>query len=79
MNDRIAIELRCSKTPDGKYHAKTFINGKEQKGKEFSVHRSTDFAVVQLYQRLKNEHAASEIQVKGLDPQSLQKIFQWKK
>lgn len=78
MTEPVNIELRCSKTPDGKFNAKTFFNGKEQKGKEFVVNRSTDFSIVLLYQRLKKAHSGAEIQVKGLDPQSMQKIVQAK-
>lgn len=75
MSDVQTIELRCSKTSDGKYNARTFINGKEVKGKEFIVNRSDEFAVILLFRRVKKQYPKDELHIKGLDKPSEEKIL----
>lgn len=67
MSEQHTIELRCSKNPDGKYNAKTFVNGKELKGKEFSVNRGDQFSLVLVYHQIKKQYANGQILIKGLD------------
>jgi hypothetical protein len=67
MSDQQTIELRCSKNPDGKYNARTFVNGKELKGKEFSVNRGDQFALVLVYHQIKKQYTAGQVHIKGLD------------
>jgi hypothetical protein len=67
MSDQQTIELRCSKNPDGKYNARTFVNGKELKGKEFSVNRGDQFSLVLVYHQIKKQYADGQIHIKGLD------------
>ena len=74
MPENLSIELRCSKNPDGKYNARTFVNGKELKGAEFSVNRGDDFSIVQLFQRVKKKYPGTEPHVKGLDNRGMEKI-----
>lgn len=75
MPEKVSVELRCSKTNDGKYTAWTFVNGKEIKEKEFFVTRTDEFAVVLLYQRVKKKYPKSEIILKGLDKHAVDKIY----
>ncbi|MFA6467773.1 MAG: hypothetical protein WCW35_02675 [Bacteroidota bacterium] len=75
MAEQQTIELRCSKNPDGKYNAKTFVNGKELKGKEFIVIRGDQFSLVLLYHQVKKSYATSEVHIKGLDKTSEQNIL----
>lgn len=74
MTEKLSIELRCSKSSDGKYSARTFVNGKEKKEKNYFLNRSDEFAVVQLYQRLKKEFPKVEPTVKGLDKHAMDQI-----
>jgi hypothetical protein len=74
MAETVSIELRCSKTSDNKYTARTYVNGKEKKEKEFIVNRSDEFAVVQLYQRVKKAYPGVEPTVKGLDKHAMDSI-----
>lgn len=67
MPDQQTIELRCSKNPDGKYNARTFVNGKELKGKEFSVNRGDQFSLVLVYHQIKKQYTEGQIHIKGLD------------
>lgn len=67
MSEQQTIELRCSKNPDGKYNAKTFVNGKELKGKEYTVNRGDQFSLVLVYHQIKKQYANNQIQIKGLD------------
>ncbi|NUN68604.1 MAG: hypothetical protein HUU02_02725 [Bacteroidetes bacterium] len=67
MPEQQTIELRCSKNPDGKYNARTFINGKEVKGKEFSVNRGDQFSLVLVYHQIKKQYAGAAVQIKGVD------------
>ena len=69
------IELRCSKNPDGKYNARTFINGKEEKGKGFSVNRGDQFAVTLVCRRIRTEHPGAAVVVKGVDRTTEQAIL----
>ena len=55
MSEKVSIELRCSKTSDGKYTAWTFVNGKELKEKEYFVMRGDEYSMVLLYQRVKKQ------------------------
>ncbi len=75
MSDVQTIELRCSKSSDGKYNARTYVNGKEAKGAEFSVNRGDDFAVVILYQRVKKQYPGTAPHVKGLNKSGMEKIL----
>ena len=77
MPENVSIELRCSKSSDGKFTARTFVNGKELKGKEFFLNRSDEFAVVQLYQRIKKQYAEGELVVKGLDKHAMESILRF--
>ncbi|MFA6455871.1 MAG: hypothetical protein WCW40_03535 [Bacteroidota bacterium] len=70
MAEQQTIELRCSKNPDGKYNAKTFVNGKELKGKEFNVIRGDQFSLVLLYHQIKKTYSSGEVHIKGLDRNS---------
>ena len=70
----LSIELRCSKTSDGKYTGYTFVNGKEIKEKELFVIRGDEFAMVLLYQRVKKKYPGSEVHVKGLDRHAMENI-----
>ncbi|MBI2427821.1 MAG: hypothetical protein HYV29_03330 [Ignavibacteriales bacterium] len=74
MPENISIELRCSKTSDGKYTAHTFANGKQVKDPELSVNRSDEYAVVLLYRRVKKKYPKVEIAVKGLDKHAMDEI-----
>ena len=74
MPDNISIELRCSKSNDGKYTARSYANGKELKEKELFIIRGDEFAVVLLYQRLKKKYPEAAIHVKGLDKHAMDKI-----
>lgn len=74
MAETVSVELRCSKTSDGKYTARTFVNGKEMKAKEFFVMRGDEFSVVLLYQRVKKQYPGNTIVVKGLDKHAMDKI-----
>ena len=76
MPESYTIELRCSKTSDGKYDARTFVNGKELKKNGFTINRGDDFAVVQLYLRMKKQYPGTEPIVKGLDKRGMEKIIQ---
>jgi hypothetical protein len=67
MPEQLTVELRCSKNPDGKYNAKTFVNGKELKGKEFTVNRGDQFSIVLVYHQIKKQYASGQIHIKGLD------------
>ncbi len=67
MADQQTIELRCSKNPDGKYNARTFVNGKELKAKEFNVNRGDQFSLVLVYHQIKKQYATGVVQIKGLD------------
>ena len=71
----LSIELRCSKTSDGKYTGYTFVNGKEIKEKELFVIRGDEFSMVLLYQRVKKKYPGSEVHVKGLDKHAMEKIL----
>ncbi len=71
----LSIELRCSKTSDGKYTGYTFVNGKEIKEKELFVIRGDEFSMVLLYQRVKKKYPGSEVRVKGLDKHAMEKIL----
>lgn len=75
MPEQISIELRCSKTSDGKYTAHTFVNGKQLKEADMSVNRGDEFAVVQLHQRVKKKYPKVEPVVKGLDKHAIDRIF----
>ncbi|MDD8018810.1 MAG: hypothetical protein PHP42_10595 [Bacteroidota bacterium] len=75
MADNTSIELRCSKTSDGKYNASTFVNGKHLKEAHFSVNRGDEFAIVLLYQKLKKQYPKSEPQVKGMDKHGMEMIL----
>ena len=74
MPEQISIELRCSKTSDGKYTAHTYVNGKQIKEPDFSVNRSDEFAVVQLYQRVIKKYPKVTPIVKGLDKHGVDRI-----
>lgn len=74
MSDALSIELRCSKSSDGKYNATTVVNGKPLKGHEFSLNRGDEFAVVLLYQKIKKQYPKVELQVKGLDKHGMDQI-----
>lgn len=74
MAETVSIELRCSKTSDNKYTARTYVNGKEKKEKEFIVNRSDEFAVVQLYQRVVKAYPGVVPMVKGLDKHAMDSI-----
>jgi hypothetical protein len=67
MADQQTIEIRCSKNPDGKYNAKTFVNGKELKAKEFNVNRGDQFSLVLVYHQIKKQYTTGIVQIKGLD------------
>ena len=67
MPEQQTIELRCSKNPDGKYNARTFVNGKELKAKEFNVNRGDQFSLVLVYHQIKKQYATGVVQIKGLD------------
>jgi len=69
------IELRCSKNNDGKYNARTFVNGKELKAKEFSVNRGDQFSLVLVYHQIKKRYPADSVQIKGLDKNAEQNIL----
>jgi hypothetical protein len=70
MPEHQTIELRCSKNPDGKYNAKTFVNGKEIKGKEFTIIRGDQFSLVLAYHQIKKKYPSGEVHIKGLDKNS---------
>lgn len=74
MPEQISIEMRCSKTSDGKYTARTYVNGKELKEKEYFVNRSDEYAVVLLYQRVKKKYPKVEPMVRGLDKHAMEEI-----
>jgi len=74
MEKYVSIELRCSKTSDGKYTAHTYINGKQLKETEFTVNRNTEYAVVLLYQRVVKKYPKASITVKGLDKHAMDEI-----
>lgn len=74
MSETMNVELRCNKTSDGKYSAVTVVNGKEMKGKDFTVNRSTEFAVVQLYQRVTERYAGARPVIKGLDKHAMEAV-----
>lgn len=67
MSARQIIELRCSKNPDGKYNAKTVVDGKERKEKELSVNRGDQFSLVLVYHQIKKKFPAAEVVIKGVD------------
>jgi hypothetical protein len=69
-----SVELRCSKSNDGKYSARTFIDGKERKEKGFLVNRSDEYAVVLVYQLLRREYPDSAPIIKGLDKHAMEMI-----
>ncbi|MFA5834587.1 MAG: hypothetical protein WDA22_14000 [Bacteroidota bacterium] len=75
MKDQQTIELRCSKNPDGKYNAKTFVNGKELKGKEYNINRGDQFSLVLVYHQIKKQYPAGEVHIKGLDKNAEQNIL----
>ncbi|MEW6060691.1 MAG: hypothetical protein AB1600_01995 [Bacteroidota bacterium] len=74
MTQQNPIELRCSKTSDGKLTAHTYINGKQFKEPGFSVNRGDEYAVVLLYQRVKKKYPTSSITVRGLDKHAMDEI-----
>ena len=78
MSENRSIEIRCNKYPDGKYSAKTYVNGKQEKQKEFTVNRSTEFAIVQLFQHIKKEYPDVEPVVRGLDKHGMEMIMRFK-
>jgi hypothetical protein len=67
MTEPQTIELRCSKNPDKKYNARTFVNGKEVKKKEFTIIRGDQFSLVLAYHQIKKQYPAGEVHIKGLD------------
>lgn len=67
MPEQQSIELRCSKNPDGKYNARTFVNGKELKGKQYSINRGDQFSLVLAYHQIKKEYPSGTVSIKGLD------------
>jgi len=75
MTELQKIELRCSKNPDGKYNAKTFVNGKELKGKEYNINRGDQFSLVLVYHQIKKQYPSGEVQIKGLDKNAEQNIL----
>ncbi len=75
MSGTQTIELRCSKNPDGKFNAKTFVNGKEQKEKELSVNRGDQFSLVLVYHQIKKKYPSAEVLVKGVDKNTEQNIL----
>lgn len=75
MPENPSLELRCSKNPDGKYNARTFVNGKELKGKEFTVNRGDQFALVLVYHQIKKQYPAGVVQIKGLDKNIAENIL----
>ena len=75
MTAPMTIELRCSKNPDGKYNARTFIGGKEQKEKGYSVNRGDLFAVTLICRRIRTEHPEAAVVVKGVDRTTEQSIL----
>jgi len=68
------IELRCSKSSDGKYNASTYINGKHLKDHDLNINRGTEFSIVLLYQNLKKKYPKDELHVKGLDKHGMDEI-----
>lgn len=74
MPEQLSIELRCSKTSDGKYTAHTFVNGKQIKDSDLSVNRSDEYAVVLLHRRVKKKYPKADIVVKGLDKHAMDEI-----
>lgn len=75
MSEQHTIELRASKNPDGKFNARTFVNGKELKGKEFSVIRGDQFSLTLVYHQIKKQYPAAVVHVKGLDKNAEQNIL----
>jgi len=75
MTENHSIELRCSKNPDGKYNARTFVNGKELRGKEFTVNRGDQFTLVLVYHQIKKQYPAVVVQIKGLDKNVAENIL----
>lgn len=75
MPEQHTIELRCSKNPDGKYNAKTFVNGKELKGKEYSVIRGDQFSIVLVYHQIKKKFPSDEVHLKGLDKNAAENVL----
>lgn len=75
MPDQQTIELRCSKNPDGKYNARTFVNGKELKGKEYTIIRGDQFSLVLVYHQIKKLYPAGVVQIKGVDKNVEQNIL----
>lgn len=70
----LTVELRCSKTSDGKYTGRTFVNGKEIKDKDLFVIRGDEYSMVLLYQRVKKKYSGNEVSVKGLDKHAMDNI-----
>jgi hypothetical protein len=75
MAEQQTIELRCSKNPDGKYNARTFVNGKELKQKEFFVNRGDQFSLTLVYHQIKKQYPAGTVQIKGLDKNAAENIL----
>lgn len=75
MPEQKSIELRCSKNPDGKYNARTFVNGKELKGKEYSIIRGDQFSLVLVYHQIKKKYPSDAIHIKGVDKTVEQNIL----
>ncbi len=75
MSEQHTIELRCSKNPDGKYNARTFVNGKELKEKQFSIIRGDQFSLVLVYHQIKKQYPAGTILIKGVDKNVEQNIL----
>ncbi len=67
MSEQQTIELRCSKNPDGKYNARTFVNGREVKGKQYTINRGDQFSLVLAYHQIKKEYPSGTVQIIGLD------------
>ena len=70
-----SVELRCSKSNDGKYNASTYVNGKHLKDRNLTLIRSDEFSVVLLYQKLKKQFPKDEVHVKGLDRHGMDQIL----
>ena len=69
------IELRCSRSNDGKYNASPYVNGKHLKDHALNLIRGNEFLVVLLYQKLKKQYPQDFIQVKGLDRHGMDQIL----
>jgi hypothetical protein len=73
--EHVSIELRCSRSSDGKYNASTYLNGTHAKDHAVNVIRGDEFSVVLLYRTLKEKYPAATIQVKGLDRHGMDSIL----